>query len=261
MSKKYFLGFNWKMNPNNLQTAKELLRSYQQALSQKTFANLEIVTFVPNLYFSDLDVIKKEYFLKNLHLGSQDISDQSKGAFSGQISGEMLLDFGIKYTLIGHSETREAFSLSDQNINQKVVQSLKNQIIPVLCIGYSKKPEVDLEELKSQVLEGLKNCSSFLEQNLDQQIILAYEPVWAIGSGKAADVETINKVLIFLKDLIKQEIPAIFSKIKVLYGGSVTDQNILEFSKVSALEGFLIGGASLSNSKFEPILNNLNSNN
>jgi triosephosphate isomerase (TIM) len=261
MSKKYFLGFNWKMNPNNLQTAKELLKSYQEALQKKLFKNLEIVTFVPNLYFSDLNTIKKEQPLENLHLGSQDISDQDKGAFSGQVSGEMLADFGIKYTLIGHSETREAFSLSNQNINQKVLQALKNQITPILCIGYSKKPEVDLEELKNQVFESLENCSSFLENNLDQQIILAYEPVWAIGSGKAADSETINKVLNFLKDVIKKEIPSIFSKIKILYGGSVTDQNILELSKVSALDGFLIGGASLSNSKFEPILNNLNSNN
>ena len=261
MSKKYFLGFNWKMNPNKQTSAEDLFLDYQEASLIST--NTKIVIFPPNLYLGILQnrCLESNSISDSLKLGSQDISKENSGAFTSEISGEMLSDLSINYCLIGHSETRQMNSLTNQIVNQKVNQTLNNNLSPVLCIGYSKNPEIDFEELKTQVLEGLENCQEILikKANSNQKIILAYEPVWAIGSGKAASLEIVNQVLDFLKNLIKQEIPLILDKVLILYGGSVSDQNVLELTQAKSLDGFLIGGASLSKSKFEPILTQLNS--
>ena len=290
MSKKYFLGFNWKMNPNNSQTAKELFLAYKQALSEHSnskepSSNFELALFPPSLY---LGILQENLNLENeenpelqklLNLGSQDISKEESGAFTSEISAKMLSDLKIKYTLVGHSETRELNSLSDQILNQKVHKALENNISPVLCIGYSKSLEIDFDELQTQVLEGLKGCEKYFSGDSNKQIppsslreatrlkggnfssqlkiILAYEPVWAIGSGKAADLATVDKVLKFLRELINQKMPLIKDKVQILYGGSVSDKNVLELTESEFLDGFLIGGASLEQSKFEPILHQL----
>ena len=219
---------NWKLNPSTLKDARALVVS----ISVK--AKNTVVLCPPTIYLSSIEYP---------NLGAQDCFWQEKGAFTGQTSALQLKDLGVKYCIIGHSE-RRAVGDSDGMINFKIRALLENKIIPVLCVGFGTTVEQDdlevVDVLRGQLAAGLKDIDA-------SKVIVAYEPVWAIGTGKNASCEHAEKVAIFIRN--KYKIP------KVLYGGSVNVGNAAEFLRQPNIGGLLVGGASLNAKEFNSIIN------
>lgn len=219
---------NWKLNPTTLKDAQKL------AAAISTRAKNKVVLCPPTVYLSQV---------KYSSIGAQDCFWQERGAFTGQTSPLQLKDLKVKYCIIGHSEKR-AIGESDSMINFKLRTLLQHKIIPVLCVGFGTTVEQEdmdvVDVLRSQLEADLKDVDA-------SKIIVAYEPVWAIGSGRAATPEHAEKIGIFVKT--KYGIKT------VLYGGSVTANNAKEFLQQRNVGGLLVGGASLVAREFNQIIN------
>jgi triosephosphate isomerase len=219
---------NWKLNPSTLDEAIKLASSIEQTKKNT------VVLCPPTVYLSQI---------KYPNIGAQDCFWQERGAFTGQTSPLQLKDLSIKYCIIGHSEKRGAGE-SDGQINAKVKALLAHQIMPILCVGFGTTVEQDdlevTDVLKSQLEADLADVDS-------SQIVAAYEPVWAIGTGKNASPEHAEKIAIFIKTK--------YGVKKVLYGGSVTNTNAAAFLQQPNVDGLLVGGASLVANNFNQIIN------
>lgn len=207
---------NWKMNPSSREEANKLFE-----LENKKFENLEIVICMPFVFLRE-------------GAGAQDVYFEKKGAYTGEISAEMLKSIGVQYVILGHSERKE----KDQIINKKLRACLRAKLKPILCIENENQLKNRLENIKS-----IKNLS------------IAYEPTWAIGTGKACKPEHAETMVILLRKILTQ----LYSrktaeKVRILYGGSVTEKNAADY----ALDGLLIGKASLDPEKFIKICHAVN---
>lgn len=209
---------NWKMNPQALVEAKRLFDSVKKGI--RRVRGVEVVICPPFVY---LPILKAN--------GTQDCFWEEKGAFTGEISAKMLKDLGCQYVIIGHSERRRYFKETDEMINKKIKAALKVNLRPILCV-----------EKKSQIKNALRGIA---KKNL-KKIILAYEPVWAIGTGKACGIPEARKINLSIRKIFKRNI--------LLYGGSVDSQNARDFIKKAKFQGFLIGGASLVPKEFIKIV-------
>ncbi len=227
MSKKLIVA-NWKLNPTTLKDAQKL------AAEISVRAKNKVVLCPPTIYLSRIDYP---------NLGAQDCFWQDKGAFTAETSPLQLNDLGIKYCIVGHSEKRGTGE-SDEQINAKLRTLISHKIIPILCVGYGTTVEDDELEvtdiLKSQLDIDLAGVDT-------ESVVVAYEPVWAIGTGKNASPEHAESIAIFIKT--KYQIK------KVLYGGSVNAANAAEFLKQHNVDGLLVGGASLVPLYFNQIIN------
>ncbi len=219
---------NWKLNPSTLKDAQAL------AASISVKAKNKVVLCPPTIYLSNIQYP---------NIGAQDCFWQEKGAFTGQVSALQLKDLKIKYCIIGHSE-RRAVGDTDEMVNAKAKALLAQNIIPVICIGFGTTVEHDDLEvtdiLKSQLDVDLAGVDK-------SKVIVAYEPVWAIGTGKNATSEHVEKISIFIKT--KYGVPI------VLYGGSANAANAKEFLEQQNVGGLLVGGASLNATDFNKIIN------
>ena len=168
---------------------------------------------------------------------------QENGAYTGEISSDMLLDIGIQYVLIGHSERRKYYNETNTSVHAKVVKALEKGMIPIMCVGEN---ETQREEgktnqiLEKQIYEGLKDISLTLPN-----IIVAYEPIWAIGTGKTATVEQAEDACLNIRNFLFELFGEISSEIRILYGGSVKATNIRSLMAMENIDGVLVGGASL----------------
>jgi len=201
-------------------------------------------SFISILLISELNNDSK------ISLGAQNIHFEDLGAYTGEVSAKMLKDAGAKYVIIGHSERREFFAETDESINAKMIQAVKFGLIPILCIGelISDRQLQNTEMiLRSQLQLGLENVNG--------EYIIAYEPIWAIGSGQAASCETIASTHKLIRKILREL--NIKENVSLLYGGSVSTSNASEISKIKNVDGFLIGGASLNIEKFYDIYLNL----
>ncbi len=182
---------------------------------------------------------------KAVRLGSQNINDEEEGRSTGEISGRMLKDAGVDYTIVGHSERRKRFKEDGKCINRKIKSALKNGLGIILCVGESLAERNTLKtfvSLKEQIEEALKG----LYENELERIIIAYEPIWAIGSGKTPTAKEISQAVKEIRRIIKDDFSQSASeKINVVYGGSIDSKNIKQFTNCKNLNGFLIGGASI----------------
>ena len=186
--------------------------------------------------------------LIGVNIGSQDI-DTSSGARTGAISSEMILDYGCKFSIIGHSERRQFYNESNNDIRQKIL-NIANKTLTILCVGETE--EENKNDLTKDVLK--KQLEVIEEIDLDDSLVIAYEPVWAIGTGNTPTPDNINEIHKFIKDVVQStstnsEIPL------VLYGGSVNEDNAKNFFKEEFVDGALIGGASLDGRQFANIIN------
>tara|TARA_S200000501_G_scaffold51427_1_gene41416 strand:- start:64747 stop:65490 length:744 start_codon:yes stop_codon:yes gene_type:complete len=238
---------NWKMYMNRIK-----IDSYFNDFLYKDFdKNCKLVICPSPMHIDYVyDKIKSN---KSILLGSQNISEYENGAFTGECSLEMLLESNCMYSIIGHSERRELFNENDLNVNSKLQILNNSPVNPIICIGETSDENesgITKAVLKNQLIKIFKN-NDFKES---KEYIIAYEPIWAIGTGKSADTETIYSIHKFLKNIIN-EINTNNCNICLLYGGSVNDNNAAEILSINEVDGFLIGSASLNADKFYNIYN------
>jgi triosephosphate isomerase len=240
---------NWKMN-NDLKESKELISKLILG-SKELNTNCEIVICPP---FTSLSEASELIRGSKIKLGAQNLHQENNGAFTGEVSAQMLLSSGCEYVIIGHSERRTIFGENDELINKKINQAIKNSLIPIFCVGElleEREKNITEQVIETQVLGGLKGFSQEALSNL----IIAYEPVWAIGTGKTATPQQAEDVHIFIRKLIKDNFSAKFSdNIRILYGGSVKPDNSKDLLSQKNIDGALVGGACLDADSFLSII-------
>ena len=182
----------------------------------------------------------------NVKVGAQNLYWEDEGAFTGEISAPMIKSVGCTYVIIGHSERRQYFGETDETVNKKVFAALKHNLIPIVCVGETlaqREQNETFKVIEKQIREGLRG----LEAGSWKQIVVAYEPVWAIGTGKTATPEQAQEVHAFIRGLLPKEVA---QEIRILYGGSVKPENIKELMAKPDIDGGLVGGASLKVDSF-----------
>ncbi len=239
---------NWKMN-TNIAEAEELVDKVASGLDS---ASEDIVVLCPPAcYTEQCSLVLQTAKLKNLFLGVQNVSWETKGAITGDISVDMVADW-VDYAIVGHSERRQYFSETNVQINKKIKLCLDRDIRPVLCVGEKRLLSDDITE----VGRDLSECMSGLSINEARKLAIAYEPVWAIGTGEAANANYVNRIIRDLRGWIKDEFGfEVAEAIKFLYGGSVNEKNARDYLQQEQVDGLLVGGASLQADKFLQIVN------
>ncbi|MBU3942557.1 triose-phosphate isomerase [Patescibacteria group bacterium] len=225
---------NWKMNPINIQEAQDIFEGLRKRCDLALRSNPEIVICPPFIYLSQLSGIT---------LGAQNCYWEEKGAYTGEVSVAMLKELGCQYVIVGHSERRKYFMETDEMVNKKTKAVLEAGLTPIVCIGETQeeregdKTEAILEEEITKGLEGIDLS----------KIVIAYEPIWAIGTGNACDVDEAQRM--------KEVILKMTSKdVKIIYGGSANASNAEGYLKQANFDGLLVGGASLNPQEFTQII-------
>jgi len=238
---------NWKMN-NTQKEAKALVEELRPLVEG---AQCEVVLCVP---FTALSAVKKAVRGSGIKVGAQNVHWAEKGAFTGEISADMLKELKTDYVIIGHSERRQYFGETDESVNKRTAAALSRKLKAIVCVGETlEEREAGRTEsvLLTQVAEGLKGFKS-REFN---SIVLAYEPVWAIGTGKTATAGDANATIAFIrKTVAKKFSPAIADKLRIQYGGSMNAGNAAELMSMPEIDGGLIGGASLKAADFSKVV-------
>jgi triosephosphate isomerase len=204
--------------------------------------------------FTGLEAVAAALKGSGVHLGAQDLFWEAEGAFTGQVSAGMLVAAGCRYVIVGHSERRQYFGETDDTVNRKIRAALKAGLVPVLCVGETEKERQagqTFSILDKQVKDGLK---SFVADELGS-LVVAYEPVWAIGTGKTATAAEAEEAHAYIRSLVKGIFGAeLAAAIRILYGGSVKPENASELMAMADIDGALVGGASLSPDSFGKIV-------
>ncbi|MCK5204608.1 MAG: triose-phosphate isomerase [Desulfobacterales bacterium] len=239
---------NWKM----YKTPQEAADTAKQLVEQvREVADVDIMIAPP---FTALESVSRVIKNSPVALGAQNLYWEDEGAYTGEISAPMLKSAGCQYAIIGHSERRQYFGETDKTVNQKIQAAIQVGLKPVFCIGETeqeREAEQTLSVLDKQVRKGLERL---VPEQLDT-LIIAYEPVWAIGTGKTATEDQAQEVHQFIRSLIEKSFGNDLSKsIRILYGGSVKPDNILNLMAMPDIDGALVGGASLSADSFSRII-------
>ncbi len=234
---------NWKMN-GTLASARSLLDGICRG--QKASYRAEIVICPPSVYLSQS---AEKLDASGIALGAQNISHHESGAFTGEISADMLKDFSCQYVIIGHSERRAFYGETDDLVAAKFMRAQDAGLIPILCVGEqltereSKDTEVAIERQLNAIIE-MASVSAF------NNAVVAYEPVWAIGTGVTATPEQAQEVHAFVRLLLARHNDAVADKVRIIYGGSVKASNAVEIFNMADVDGGLIGGASMDADEF-----------
>jgi len=259
---------NWKMNPQKLTEAKKLFDSIKKRI--RRIKNIKVVICPPFVF---LPILKSR--MHNLKIGAQDCFWENpatgEGAYTGEVSPQMLRNLDVKYVIIGHSERRRYKKETNEMINKKIKAALSLGLKPIFCIGEigqdhnltttssgspfgqwaPKNKGQGLKVLNSQISKGLKG----IKEKEAKKIIIAYEPIWAIGTGKPCDVNTVLSQSLIIRGVIKKMFsPFLSRQVPILYGGSVTSENAAEFIIKAKMSGLLVGGASLKAREFSQIV-------
>ncbi len=249
--RKPLIAGNWKMNLNHLE-AIALVQKIAFSLNEQQLTAVEVVVVPP---FVDLRSVQTLIDGDRLLLGygAQDLSPHDGGAYTGDVGGPMLAKLGCSYVVVGHSERREYHAESDALVNAKVIAAARNGITPILCVGET----LDVREAGNH----LEHCGAQLDAALDgvpgdqaESLVIAYEPVWAIGTGQMATPEDAQQVCAALREgLSARYSPTLASGVRILYGGSVKSSNVAEIMAGADIDGALVGGASLDGDEFARI--------
>ncbi len=246
--KKPFIAGNWKMN-KTIPEAVELVSKLKGIVRE--IEGGEIVVIPP---FTALSEIKKIVTDSRIKIGAQNIFWKESGAYTGEISPLMIRDIGCEYVVIGHSERREHFGETDEIVNLKIKSALKNSLHPIFCIGETleeREKRETISKIDNQMEEGLKEIN---EEGI-KNIVIAYEPIWAIGTGRTATPEQAQEVHSFIRQKLAQKYGNENASCAIiLYGGSVKPENIYSLMKQKDIDGALVGGASLKAESFGKII-------
>lgn len=245
--RKPIIAGNWKMN----KTIKEAMDFVNDVKDKVQNDKVEAVICAPFTLLKDLKEATKG---TNIKIGAQNMHYADNGAFTGEIAPNMLKELDIDYVVIGHSERREYFNETDETVNKKVLKALEVGIDPILCCGETleeREASKTKEVCKVQVEKALENVS---KDDLEK-VVIAYEPVWAIGTGKTATSEDANDVIKYIREVVANLYGDLANKVRIQYGGSVKPQNVAEIMAQSDIDGALVGGASLESSDYTKLVN------
>ena len=237
---------NWKMN----NTASEGVALVKAIAPLVTDANCDVVVCVPAI---DIPAVSEALKGTNIKLGAENVHFAEKGAYTGEISAAMLLEYGVEYVIIGHSERRQYFAETDETVNKRTLTALKAGLTPIVCVGESleeRETGKTEEVLYKQLKDGLNDIEDIAK------IVIAYEPVWAIGTGKTATSAQANETIAFIRKTVGELFcPKCAAALRIQYGGSMNAGNCKELMAMEEIDGGLIGGASLKASDFAAIVN------
>ena len=244
ISRKKLIAGNWKMNKTSADGV-ALARDLVIAVGKQS--DVEVIVCPP---FTAIEAVGKALEGSNVKLGAQNMHFEASGAFTGEISAPMLRAIFATHVILGHSERRTLFGETDELVNKKVLTALKNQLRPIFCIGETlaeRESGSTLKVVQTQVERGLEGVS----KDLAASLVVAYEPVWAIGTGKVATTEQAQEVHAFIRSLLtKLFTEPVAQKVRILYGGSMKPANAPELLAQKDIDGGLIGGASLESRSF-----------
>jgi triosephosphate isomerase len=238
--RKIVIAGNWKMYKTRAESL-EFLQGFMSWLTE-TPEEREVVLCVP---FTSLAVLSKNLHGSRIRLGAQNVHWQESGAFTGEISGPMLSELGVRYVIVGHSERRQYFGETDETVNLRLKAAQKYDLIPILCVGETKQQR-DAGETEAHIFSQLEKDLVGVDQ---QALVIAYEPIWAIGTGDTCEAKEANRVIGLIRSkLTNPDVP-------IQYGGSVKPENIDEVMVMPEIDGVLVGGASLEAKSFSRIVN------
>jgi triosephosphate isomerase len=243
-ARKFIIAGNWKMN-KNASEAEELFKQIEEEVGEQ--ALVTVAVYPP---FTAIDRIGQTISQSSILLGAQNMHPADSGAYTGEVSAEMLRHLYVTTVLIGHSERRTLFGETDDFINQKVLASLKSNLRPVLCVGETleeREADQTLAVVEKQIRGGLAG----IKADKSEELVIAYEPVWAIGTGKVASPEQAQEVHAAIRGMLANLFGAAKAeKIRILYGGSMKPDNADELLSQKDIDGGLIGGAALTARSF-----------
>jgi triosephosphate isomerase len=252
MRKKLIAG-NWKMN-KNYKDSQVLANQIKSGLTEFDFENADVVVCPP---FTSLSIVNDVIADSKVMLGAQNVFYEDDGAYTGEISAGMLRAVGCSYVIVGHSERRQYFGETNEIINRKVIKAQGYEINPILCVGETLE-ERDGGRQEDVVGNQVRECILNLSASDIEKVIIAYEPVWAIGTGVNATTEQANDMHKFIRRILTELYDEkTSSKVRILYGGSMKPSNSKELLSQSDIDGGLIGGASLEAGSFIEIIKNI----
>jgi len=238
---------NWKMNLNHLE-AIALLQKLAFSLNEQQLSDVEVVVLPPYIDIRSVQTLVDGDKLL-IGYGAQDLSPHAAGAYTGDISGSMLAKLGCSYVVVGHSERRAYHHEDDDLVNAKVKAALGNGIVPILCVGEGLEVREAGEHVPFTVAQ-LDAALAGRTPDEVEKVVIAYEPIWAIGTGKTATPEDAQEVIGSLRARLGETYPAVADKVRILYGGSVKAANIAGIMAQADIDGALVGGASIDAEEF-----------
>ena len=245
--RKPIIAGNWKMH----KTIAEALEFVNEVKDRVNNDKVEAVICAPFTLLKDLKQATKG---TNIKIGAQNMHFEEKGAFTGEISPLMLKELDMDYVVIGHSERRQYFNETDETVNKKVLKALEVGIDPILCVGETleeREAGNTKDVCKVQVEKALENVS---KEDL-AKVVIAYEPEWAIGTGKTATSEDANDVIAYIREVVANLYGELANEVRIQYGGSVKPSNVAEIMNQSDIDGALVGGASLEANDYVELVN------
>ncbi len=238
--RKIIIAGNWKMYKTQAES-QEFLQVFKPLL-EETDEQREVVLCTP---FTDLMGMSKGLHGSRIQLGAQNLHWEDQGAFTGEIAGPMLTEIGVSYVIIGHSERRQYFGETDETVNLRVLAAQKHQLTPIVCVGETKAQR-DAGQTEAVIIEQLKRGLVNVDQS---RLVIAYEPIWAIGTGDTCEAKEANRVIGVIRSQLSGR------QVSIQYGGSVKPDNIDEIMAQPEIDGALVGGASLDPQGFARIVN------
>jgi triosephosphate isomerase (TIM) len=238
--RKVIIAGNWKMYKTQAEASEFLMEFISQI--DDAPESREVVLCVP---FTDLTIVSKSLHGNRIRLGAQNVHWEDCGAYTGEISASMLTEMGVRYVIVGHSERRQHFGETDETVNLRLKAAQQNGLIPILCVGETNQQRV-AGKAEETIVNQLKNGLVGIDQT---KLVIAYEPIWAIGTGETCEAREADRVI----GLIRAQLTN--SEVTIQYGGSVKPSNIDEIMAQPQIDGVLVGGASLAAADFAGIVN------
>lgn len=246
--RKPIIAANWKMN-KTLEEAKSFMKEIKEMVPEESA--VDSVVCSPALF---LDALVKGAAGSDVRIGAENMHYEANGAFTGETSPHALQDLGVSYVILGHSERRQLFAETDEFVHEKVQAAFKYGLTPIVCVGESLEQR-EANEMEKVVREQVEKDMAGLPDEQAKQVVIAYEPIWAIGTGKSSSAEDANEACAYIRSVLREQFSdEVAEAVRIQYGGSVKPHNIEGFLKQSDIDGALVGGASLEADSFLKLL-------
>jgi triosephosphate isomerase (TIM) len=249
--RKDIIAGNWKMHANHLETI-QMVQKLSYRLDPEDYERVDVVVCPPFTALRSAQTVIETDHLP-IALGAQNVHFEEEGAFTGEVAPGMLEKLSVAYVIVGHSERRQLFGETDEVVNKKLKAVLAHGMTPILCVGETlaeREADATEERVGSQVRASLAGVDAEAVAGL----VLAYEPIWAIGTGRNADADDAGSVTAFIRATVEEEWPGAGERVRIQYGGSVKPENIAGFMAKADIDGALVGGASLDPDTFASVI-------